>query len=523
MNLGRWQRTIVDLAGNVIPGAVITIRRESDQQLVTVYGDKAGEHPYTPTGQATADANGYVYFYVEPGLYRITSSNPAVDWRDVEIGSVEIAQEVDQSWRDFEAQAEYEHDNLRAMLMQSRYGDGPYPTIDWQFAGASRLDPRISFSRPSADTVYDASGKLVTLGTDVPAFPFDPATGRALGFRVQAQVTNVLKGSNEPSSWRVVDCSFDTETMMAGYKVGRFVPSTASVPHYTEILIGVTSPEGTIHSAQCVVAPGEFDQLRVFVYSGDGGFAAAADLDFDGNGKLTDIAGNGNGTCSATALADGVYLVKLEGFASLAGTVADRIRVGPRQGNSVNIPSDGVKGFWVGGQQWEVGAAKCSSFIETPIASQATRAADSVVIDGDNFSRWFNPDEGTFLFSITGQETLRLRVKQAGQLWGPRYQLRIGGNQKAILTITDDTQSDSLVLSSPSTITGSDRLGFSYAGGEFRVGMNGATQSGTAATLPSNLAQADITTAEASNEVIIGSMQYFPRALSDAKLQELTA
>ena len=77
----RWQRTIVDQRGNVQPGAVLTIRRMSDQAIVTVYRDREGTQPY-PTGTVTADENGYAYFYASPGLYRITSIQPAIDWPD---------------------------------------------------------------------------------------------------------------------------------------------------------------------------------------------------------------------------------------------------------------------------------------------------------------------------------------------------------------------------------------------------------------------------------------------------------
>ncbi|OZI56733.1 SGNH/GDSL hydrolase family protein [Bordetella genomosp. 4] len=77
----RWQKTIVDRQGNVQPGAVLTIRRESDQALVTIYRDRDGTNPY-PTGTVTADENGYAYFYALADAYRITSLKPAIDWRD---------------------------------------------------------------------------------------------------------------------------------------------------------------------------------------------------------------------------------------------------------------------------------------------------------------------------------------------------------------------------------------------------------------------------------------------------------
>jgi len=83
--LAIWQSTITDVRGNVVPGAVLQVRRESDQALVTVYRDEAGLDPY-PTGIVTADGNGYAYFYAEAQKYRLRSFAPAIDWRNVDVG-----------------------------------------------------------------------------------------------------------------------------------------------------------------------------------------------------------------------------------------------------------------------------------------------------------------------------------------------------------------------------------------------------------------------------------------------------
>jgi len=84
--LNRWQKTIVDRQGNVAPWAALMIRKEADQMPATVYRDRDGTDPY-PSGQVTADGNGFVFFYAAPGLYRISGQTPAIDWRDVGIGA----------------------------------------------------------------------------------------------------------------------------------------------------------------------------------------------------------------------------------------------------------------------------------------------------------------------------------------------------------------------------------------------------------------------------------------------------
>lgn len=64
-----------------------------------------------------------------------------------------IATNVQEALRDLAYQA----DQLRVAKNQLKYGDGPYPVLDFQFAGAKYLDPRIQFTRASLD--WDSQGR----------------------------------------------------------------------------------------------------------------------------------------------------------------------------------------------------------------------------------------------------------------------------------------------------------------------------------------------------------------------------
>lgn len=87
MTLARWQATIVDEAGNVLPAASVTVRKESTGALAALFSDRAGV-----TGVAnprTADADGFVYFYTRGGAYKITATLGAVtsEVRHVAVGT----------------------------------------------------------------------------------------------------------------------------------------------------------------------------------------------------------------------------------------------------------------------------------------------------------------------------------------------------------------------------------------------------------------------------------------------------
>lgn len=77
MTLYRWQATITDEFGNVMPGAQVTVRSEASGLLPTLYADKAGTeglgNPFTITS-AENGGNGAAAFYVAAGFYEITAT-----------------------------------------------------------------------------------------------------------------------------------------------------------------------------------------------------------------------------------------------------------------------------------------------------------------------------------------------------------------------------------------------------------------------------------------------------------------
>ena len=88
MALGRWQATIVDAEGNILPGAQVTVRREiAGAPLAVLYSNRDGTailgNPFIVVADALAA------FHVVGGAYRITATSGAFsqDWRYVPIGT----------------------------------------------------------------------------------------------------------------------------------------------------------------------------------------------------------------------------------------------------------------------------------------------------------------------------------------------------------------------------------------------------------------------------------------------------
>lgn len=93
MVLARWQATVTDEAGNILPGAQVEVRREvTGAPLATLYSDRAGT---TPMGNPfSVDPEGFAAFHVVGGAYRITATYGDFTriWRYVAVG---LAAETD--------------------------------------------------------------------------------------------------------------------------------------------------------------------------------------------------------------------------------------------------------------------------------------------------------------------------------------------------------------------------------------------------------------------------------------------
>lgn len=85
--MARWQTTITDDAGNILVGALVTIRREvAGSPLAVLYSDRDGL--VTIGNPLTADPEGYVFAHLVGGAYRITATHDGFTktWRYVAVG-----------------------------------------------------------------------------------------------------------------------------------------------------------------------------------------------------------------------------------------------------------------------------------------------------------------------------------------------------------------------------------------------------------------------------------------------------
>lgn len=70
------------------------------------------------------------------------------------------------------------------------------PSLLLDFANSESVDNRITFSRASAATYYDANGVLQTVRDNKPRIDFDPVTGECKGLLIEEQRTNYMRRSS---------------------------------------------------------------------------------------------------------------------------------------------------------------------------------------------------------------------------------------------------------------------------------------------------------------------------------------
>src|SRR6187399_24135 len=78
--------------------------------------------------------------------------------------------------------------NPKAVLMASA-------SLSLDFMTPGVLDPRITFTRASTATYFDASGVMQTAATNAPRWDYDPSTKQLKGLLIEEVRTNIVRNS----------------------------------------------------------------------------------------------------------------------------------------------------------------------------------------------------------------------------------------------------------------------------------------------------------------------------------------
>lgn len=402
------------------------------------------------------------------------------------------------------------------------------PSLNLDFANSKTVDPRVTFTRNSAATYFDEQGVMRTAPAGVPRLDHDPVTGECKGLLIEEQRTNLLTHSEQfdNAPWSTVRATITSNANTAPdgtLTADKLVEDTTASNTHRISYPTVSFTSGTVYTYSIYVKAADRSEIQMgFHFQTTGSAFGSASAYFNlatgtvaaASGLVAAIepAGNGHYRCSITAAAVASVACSPSVFLGSSGVAT--------------YTGDGTSGIYLWGAQVEEGSTP-SSYIKTE-ASQVTRAADTAVMTGTNFSDWWNPTEGTLVWS----GSLNVPSKFDGpsiaafsdgtgnnrhQLYGSLGDLLV---RTAASGVTSNNVFSGYTLSSGATKTAA----FAVAAGKVYTSQMGGAVTETTQALPvvGRLYIGGGATGVVSGIQRIKRLAYYPKALP-TNLQALTA
>jgi hypothetical protein len=241
------------------------------------------------------------------------------------------------------------------------------PVLNLDFANAQRLDSRISFSRSSRGT-YVASNRCIKLApVNSPRFDHDFYTGKSKGLLIEESRTNLVSYS-----------AYDASAWINNFPAG------------ATLTTGIDAPDGTNTAIRFACNNTTNALLRVTIPAltpnGTDNYTTSFWVrKISGTGQATTDLGDDNPykDYSSELITDKWIRI----YATGVPTATEKTWVDIFSDKNTNYVLD----FW--GVQLELGAYP-TSYIPTSGAT-ATRSADIAFMSSNNFSNWYNQNQGS--------------------------------------------------------------------------------------------------------------------------------
>ena len=343
------------------------------------------------------------------------------------------------------------------------------PTLDFNFAAEKKLDPRITFYRTTIGSYIDENGDYRWASANEPKFNHDEVTHESKGLLIEPARTNKLtSGNNIPSGGN-----------SGGTPGPSLVANNVEAPDgsFTARTVDFSNATSNMNSANIEFAwdntpSGKTYSASIWV-KGTQGHTINFYLDASGQGS------SDTGKVHTTLTGKWQRLSAYHTYPS--GSNAAYLRCGTRSLHGLTQGTATVVSFW---GTTVVEESQPGSTIATPIVS-VTTSPDYALIDGEDFTEFFNQVEGTIITStdtldpagvrrpavIEGDvtNTDRHYIQEAGAY---QYQIRDGG--------VTQVQIDAGAVSIPKNI-----IAAAYKLNDAAVSINGSDAvADTTATMP---------------------------------------
>lgn len=401
------------------------------------------------------------------------------------------------------------------------------PSLLLNFANSQAVDPRITFTRASTATKYSKSGVLSLVQANVPRIDYDPVTLECKGLLIEEARTNLLTYSEQfdNAAWgktRATVTANATTSPDGTVNADRLTEdASGATDHYLDQgYAGFTA--GTTYTMSVFAKADSRSMLTLWIPASVFSDNSTRTADFNlAAGTVGAIAGSGV-TSSITPVGNGWYRCAMIFTVTL--TIGTNALIRLHNGISSFYTGDGVSGLYIWGGDLEAGSF-LTSYIPTTSA-QVTRAAESAVMSGANFSSWFRQGQGSLVIARTSARypavspcdevllhdgTLNNLI-QSRVVGDPAQQYTDSGVAAGGVAQADTAN----IATQPNT---KNKSGLAWDANDIADTVNGLAVSVGSATIP------------VVNQLLIGnhgsvwfsSIDYYPARLSNATLQSLTA
>ena len=375
----------------------------------------------------------------------------------------------------------------------------------------------VFLDRPTDDLV------LFNHFDDIPRIEYG-SDGSLKGLLIEEQRTNLVTHSDFSSGWSEVRASLNTTTQAGPDGVAsssvKLVASTDNNSHFTT--------PGAVASGNYAVSvfakAAEYSWLKLTV--NDGGFPSSY-FDLSGNGAIGAV--STGVTPHIESVGNGWFRCSVVNDTSIT-----RAYVEVTTGDATStFTGDGTSGIYLYGAQLEEGSF-ATSYIPTA-GSQATRSADVASIPVSAFG--YNQDAGTVVVeasptsdAVSTAVAFALSTDAFGTL--NRRQIRSQSTDTVrvltgILGNSPYSTGGSVLDVTGVTIPDTYRAAHTLEDGYSQVAVNGSLSTADTSVSVPEVDEVRIGTLSSSGSEILNghikSIQYYPRRLTDAQLQELTS
>jgi hypothetical protein len=403
---------------------------------------------------------------------------------------------------------------------------GIVPTVDINAIPEEGVPQGCTFSRASTATRLSRMGIIETMDANTIRHDYDPETGAYRGWLLEENSTNlILQSEDFNTTWSDIRSNVTTNAVKApdGETTADKIveDTTASATHNVQQAFSATS--GTYYTFSCFVkdaGDGRDAELRAF------------NTAFDTTGALfnfsTETMSVGTGTPDNYGFVkypNGWYRIWMSVTAVATGNGSAALYL--HNGSTTSYTGDGSSGIYAWGYQVEAQRDGMSSYIKTT-TSQVTRSEDIFELANNAYSPndWYNKDEGTlyvnmkFLTRRTTEYIVSLKED------GSNY-ISMRGNSADTGMVFRVREDGTNLMDDTISLTKSNfnKYAIAYESGRQQTIANGTLGSERTLT-PDFPENADL---EIGQLTSVSEMQgwikricYFPRALTNAQLQQLT-